>query len=166
MNIRSTENGFAIFSPCETYRYVLGRTFETGRATVAFIGLNPSTATEAKDDPTMRRCIAFSQRWGYRHLIMLNLFAYRATDPHDLDITHNSVIGEDNDLWLRAIPPRVNLIIAAWGAGGKRFHRGAYVRRLLKAAGTELKCFDVTNGGHPKHPLYVHGDTEPRPYGG
>ncbi|WP_368188730.1 DUF1643 domain-containing protein [Aeromonas sp. R7-3] len=71
----------AVFSPCRTYRYALSRVWATDKPYALFIGLNPSTADETLDDPTIRRCIDFAKRRGYGGLVMANLFAYRATDP-------------------------------------------------------------------------------------
>jgi len=72
----------ALFSTCRTYRYALYRQLDqANQTTVAFIGLNPSTADETKDDPTIRRCVGFARSWGFGFLLMQNLFAFRATDP-------------------------------------------------------------------------------------
>src|SRR6185436_5707784 len=76
----------AIFSPRRTFRYVLYRGWENHdrtreRSAIAFVGLNPSTADCWNDDPTVRRCVGFAKAWGYCDFYMLNLFAYRATDP-------------------------------------------------------------------------------------
>lgn len=73
-----------IFSPCGRYRYTLWREWIGGEGFVQFIGLNPSTATDTEDDPTIRRCINYAKSWGYGGMCMTNLFAYRATLPsHD-----------------------------------------------------------------------------------
>jgi len=46
-----------------------------------FIGLNPSTADETSDDPTLTRCINYAKYWGFGGVCMANLFAFRATKP-------------------------------------------------------------------------------------
>ena len=74
----------AVFSPCRTYRYALSRVWAADKPYALFIGLNPSTADETLDDPTIRRCIDFAKRWGYGGLVMANLFAYRATEPSEM----------------------------------------------------------------------------------
>jgi hypothetical protein len=67
-----------IFSAGRHYRYVLWREWEAANMEYAmFIGLNPSTADEVRDDPTIRRCAGYARRWGYGALCMTNLFAYR-----------------------------------------------------------------------------------------
>lgn len=73
----------ARFSPDRVYRYDLVRDWDTRQQVVAFIGLNPSTADESEDDPTIRRCIRYARDWGYGGIVMLNAFAFRATDPRD-----------------------------------------------------------------------------------
>lgn len=71
----------ADFSACGTYRYALRKIWLPAAPQVLFIGLNPSTADEKSDDPTIRRCLGFARSWGYGGLIVANLFAYRTTAP-------------------------------------------------------------------------------------
>jgi hypothetical protein len=80
----------ATISPCRMFRYALWRRWGSGPYAM-FIGLNPSTADEQNDDPTIRRCIGFAQSWGYDALCMANLFAYRATKPTDMKNAANSL---------------------------------------------------------------------------
>lgn len=126
---------------------------------VMFIGLNPSTADETTDDPTIRRCIGFAKRWGYGGIWMTNLFALRATDPKVM-LAHPEPVGPENDERLLHWYSRSNLVIAAWGQHGK--HRGR-ARQILKKL-RDLYCLGRTRDGHPRHPLYVKGDTEPIPF--
>lgn len=121
---------------------------------VAFIGLNPSTADETADDPTIRRCVAFAKRWGYGGLVMLNLFAFRATDPRDMR-SAASPVGPENDDHLRAVAAEAALVVAAWGVGGSYFGRDFRVRRLM---GDGLMALGFTKSGQPRHPLYVKAD--------
>ena len=87
----------ADFSACGTYRYALRRIWLPAAPQVLFIGLNPSTADEKSDDPTIRRCLGFARSWGYGGLIVANLFAYRATAPSALREARDP-IGPLNDL--------------------------------------------------------------------
>lgn len=147
----------ATFSPCRTWRYELWRRW--GREPeryCAFIGLNPSTADETNDDPTIRRCIGFAKRWGFSGLYMLNLFAFRSTDPTGLK-TANDPVGPENNLHLMRICDSAELVIAAWGVHGTYLDRHKKVLSLLGP----LHCLGTTKDGHPKHPLYLAGDTEP-----
>ena len=47
---------WAIYSDCERYRYTLRREWGGGSGGVTFVMLNPSTATEVQNDPTVERC--------------------------------------------------------------------------------------------------------------
>ena len=87
-----------VFNETRTHRYTLWRTWDSSLPYCQFIGLNPSTADETKDDPTVRRCIAFSKMWGYGALCMTNLFGFRSTDPAGL-LTVEDPVG-DNDAHL------------------------------------------------------------------
>ena len=79
--MNETELQRTIFSQDREFRYTLWRQWGRVVKTVAFIGLNPSTADEQVDDPTVRRCIRFAKDWGYDAMWMMNIFAFRATDP-------------------------------------------------------------------------------------
>jgi hypothetical protein len=149
----------AEFSTCRTWRYSLWRIWDwQGFANcVAFIGLNPSTADENIDDPTIRRCIDFAKRWGYGGLYMLNLFAFRATDPAVMKAAPDP-IGPENDRQLAYYQSNVGRVVAAWGKHGSHANRAAAIRKILRGP---LHCLGVNNDGSPKHPLYVKGDTVP-----
>jgi hypothetical protein len=135
------------------YRYQLRRQWDDGPL-VAFIGLNPSTADETQDDPTIRRCIGFAKRWGYGGLIMANLFAFRATNPRVMRDAASAAVGPLNDAHLEAVYWESAMIVAAWGAGGSYRNRDREVARLL---GT-MMALGFTKNGHPRHPLYVRAD--------
>ena len=96
-----TQSGSAIFSSCRKYRYILWRRWavDCNANYAMFVGLNPSTADETDDDPTIRRCIRFAKSWGYSGLCMANLFAYRATDPKDM-LVATGPVGVENDKYL------------------------------------------------------------------
>ena len=146
----------AELSPDRIYRYALYRTWDNDKPKVMFIGLNPSTADETIDDPTIRRCKHFAADWGYGGLIMANLFAVRATDSKVM-IAHDAPIGLENNQWLRALAREADLIIAAWGDRGGHLKRDQAVLSLLP----NMMCLGVTKKGRPKHPLYLRADTQP-----
>ena len=151
----------ACFSPCRTWRYSLWRRWSESGGTVAFIGLNPSTADETHDDPMVRRCIGFARRWGFGRVIMLNAFGYRSTDPRKLrDIV--DPVGPGNDAAIRAICRRAGLIVACWGIHGALFDRELAIHKLLH--NRSLFCFGTTAGGQPKHPLYLRSTERPIPF--
>lgn len=138
------------------YRFRLERAWDiNNRRRMVVIGLNPSTADDTIDDPTIRRCVGFAKREGCGGLVMVNLFAYRATDPRELQAVSNP-LGAGNDTTLRQSCVEGNrIVVAAWGVHGGYLGRGADVRRLLIRNGVELHHFGLTKDGHPKHPLYL-----------
>lgn len=146
-----------IFSPCRSYRYALWREWIGGEGYAMFVGLNPSTADETQDDPTIRRCIAFAKAWGYAGLCMTNLFAFRATDPKDMKAAADPV-GPDNNKHLGMLAQRAGVVVAAWGANGTHRGRDAEVRAMLDQA---LHCLALTKDGHPGHPLYLPKTLKP-----
>ena len=124
-----------------------------------FLALNPSTADETQDDPTVRRMIRFSKSWGFGRLVVCNIFAFRATDPNVMKAQADP-IGPDNDAWIVRCARDAGVVVAAWGLHGTHVQRDANVTKTLRDAGVRLTCLGRTNDGHPRHPLYVAGKTE------
>ena len=145
----------AIFSEDRKYRYALRRSWEEQQPFCLFIGLNPSTADETNDDPTIRRCIGFAKDWGYGGLYMANLFAFRATKPKDMKLEYDS-IGIENNEWLLRLSERVVRTIAVWGIGGGYKNRDKEVVKLIP----NMFCLGTTKHGFPKHPLYLNKNTK------
>lgn len=146
----------AALSQCRTYRYALWRVWDETRPLTLFIGLNPSTADETSDDPTIRRCIGFARDWGYGGVCVANLFAYRATYPADLKAAPDPV-GPENDRWLRRLAGEAELVVAAWGNDGAHMGRSLIVADLLPG----MKCLKTNRSGEPAHPLYQPGSARP-----
>lgn len=151
----------AVFSSCETYRYVLSRSWAMTLPDVCFIMLNPSTADHAVDDPTIRRCLDFARQWGYGSLQVVNLFALRATDPQALRQVTDPV-GPANDQAIVEAARTADRVVVAWGVHGSWRQRDATVCRLLE--GTPLYHLGLTKDGQPKHPLYLRRATKPQRY--
>lgn len=150
-------NQGAEFSKCGRYRYKLWRTLNVGSGSVLFVMLNPSTADADKDDPTIRRCVDFTHRWGYRKLYVGNLFALRSTDPSTLWTTEDPV-GPDNVSALRYMADQCAAVVCAWGNHGAWHLTGAWMRhRLSKYL---LFHLGLCKNGEPKHPLYLRADTK------
>lgn len=150
----------AVFDPSGCYRYRLWRVWDPTHPRVTFILLNPSTADADRDDPTLRRCVGFARAWGYGGLEVVNVFAWRATDPAALRRCPDPV-GPDNDAAVLAAVQGVALVVAAWGNGGCHQGRAAAVLRLLD--GLPLTCLGLTRAAQPRHPLYTPAATLPRP---
>jgi len=151
----------ASFSECRLYRYVLWRRWEHWRGDqpqkqVMFIGLNPSTADESEDDPTIRRCIRFARDWGYSGILMMNAFAFRATQPKDMFAAADP-IGPKSDDAMYYRRTQCGLIIAAWGVHCPVDRE----RRICEIIDGPVHCLGKTKGGRPKHPLYLRADTKP-----
>lgn len=152
----------ALFSPCRTYRYDLWRRWDETLPVCTFIGLNPSTADETVDDPTIRRCLAYAWLFGCGSLRMLNLFAFRATDPNVM-MQAPDPVGPDNNsvlamAWANKGPK--DITIAAWGRHGKFMDRQWIVARVIGP----LQCLSVNSDGSPGHPLYLKRTLTPRPW--
>jgi hypothetical protein len=146
----------AELSACRNYRYALWRSWDDSKPRVMFIGLNPSTADEAQDDPTLRRCMNYAQTWGYGSVCITNLFAFRATEPNDMKNAKNP-IGPDNDKWLKKLVGESSLIVAAWGNDGSFLNRSTQVRKFLPP----LHCLKCNKSGEPAHPLYQKANLSP-----
>jgi hypothetical protein len=141
------------------WRYSLTREVAlTGDGMVTFVGLNPSTADENADDPTIRRCVRFARDWGFATLKMVNLYAYRSTDPRNLRLCAPSdAIGPENDHVLSIVFGGSDLIVAAWGVR-------AGPERVAEVMGWPIRpsvCLGLTKDGHPRHPLYVPAAARP-----
>jgi len=154
------ETATAVFSPDRQYRYALTRQWDTTMPWIAYVMLNPSTADALLLDPTVARCRSRAQRLSAGGLIVLNLFAVRATLPADMR-AHDDPVGLVNDQvideYVRALRP---LVVAGWGADVmvRRTGRDRDVLRLLDAAGAGVyRIGPATRAGHPGHPLYMPG---------
>ena len=151
---------FCEFSPCRTYRYTLQIIWDAQLPLIMFIGLNPSTADETNDDPTVRRCIQFAKDFGGGRLVMTNIFAFRSTDPKAM-LTHpGDVVGPENDAALVGSAHPAQLIICAWGKHGAHQGRGEAVRERI-AAVRPLHCLRFNSDGSPAHPLYLPAKLRP-----
>lgn len=151
----------AIISPCGLYRYRLWRRWGEGKSAV-FIMLNPSTADAEKDDATIRRCIGFANRESCGGLVVVNLFAFRATQPKDMKAAADP-IGPENDAHLGDVvwSSQAGPIIAAWGNHGTLSGRAFAVAHRF---GEVLQCLGTTKEGQPIHPLRLHRATPLRPF--
>lgn len=147
----------AILSKCRKYRFALWRTWDDTKPYVMFIGLNPSTADERNDDPTLARCINYAKSWGFGGLCMANLFAYRATNPNDMKSATDPIGSKNND-WLVKLANEAGLIVAAWGNDGSYLGRSKQIKELL----TNVYCLKLNKSGEPAHPLYQKSDITPK----
>lgn len=153
----------AIISACGAYRYWLSREWDSTRQHLLFVMLNPSTADALIDDATIRRCVAFARANGFGGLEVVNLFAYRATDPKELRRVPDPV-GPVNDTHIAAAAARAGAVCVGWGASPAVDDRSQVVLPILRAAGHEPQCLHITRSGYPGHPLYLAKKKRLRPY--
>lgn len=153
----------AVYSPCESYRYSLTRVWDPAGARALFVMLNPSTATEVQNDPTVERCERRARTLGFGAFRVTNIFAFRATDPKVMRAAADPV-GPGNDAAIRESLPWADRVICAWGTHGAHLDRGRAVEALLRATGTPLFHLGLTQAGAPKHPLYIGYDVQPMPW--
>ena len=71
----------AVYSDCEKYRYSLTRIWDGEAKKLHFVMLNPSTATEIQNDPTVERCERRARTLNFGAFRVTNIFAWRDTDP-------------------------------------------------------------------------------------
>lgn len=144
----------AVYSPCEKYRYSLTRTWDDAAGKVAFVMLNPSTATEVQNDPTVERCERRARTLGFGAFRVTNIFAWRDTDPRKMRAAVDP-IGPSNDDAIADACAWADQVIAAWGTHGEHLGRGASVEQILRRANTPIYHLGLSKAGHPKHPLYI-----------
>ena len=153
----------AIYSNCERYRYSLTRIWDPNGRRVLFVMLNPSTATEVQNDPTVERCERRARALGFGAFQVTNIFAWRDTDPRAMRAAPDPV-GPHNDATILAGVGWADQVIAAWGTHGAHLGRGAQVQALLNQTGAPIQHLGLTKEGHPKHPLYIAYVQQPKPW--
>jgi hypothetical protein len=154
----------ATYSADEVYRYDLTRVWDPEGSRVAFVMLNPSTATELANDPTVERCERRARALGHGAFRVVNIFAYRATDPREMRAQPDPVGNPENDAAIAEAASWADLTVCAWGTHGAHLDRGPRVERLLRATGRPLLHLGLSKAGHPKHPLYIGYSVQPVPW--
>lgn len=154
-HLKGDAASLAVYSDCERYRYLLWRDWGApGGRRIGFVMLNPSTATEVQNDPTVERCERRARALGFDGFGVANIFAYRATDPRAMRGQADPV-GPGNDAAILDLAAGTQMLVCAWGTHGAHLGRGAAVERLLRARGLMLHHLGLSQAGHPKHPLYI-----------
>jgi hypothetical protein len=153
----------AEFSPCRTWRYALYRRWAFDGPTMLVVMLNPSTADETTNDPTVNRIEKLARAKDFAAVTVANLFAFRTAYPRVLKQAPDPV-GPNNDRWLQRLRVEHEMCIAGWGTHGSYRNRAAKVL----AAGWlgDLLCFDTNGDGSPTHPLFIPDEKlyDPQPY--
>jgi hypothetical protein len=153
----------AVYSDCEAYRYSLTRVWDPEGARVGFVMLNPSTATEVQNDPTVERCERRARALAFGGFRVTNIFAWRDTDPQAMRRAVDPV-GPENDAALIEAAAWADRVICGWGNHGAHLGRGPAVEALLRATGRPLHHLGLSKAGHPKHPLYIAYAKGPEPW--
>lgn len=154
----------AVISDCGKYRYHLHRHIGIGgRGSCCFVMLNPSTADAMQDDPTIRRCIGYAKNLGCDSLEVVNLFAYRSTDPEVLaSMSRDSAVGPENDHHITRASSPAAFVLCAWGNHGSLFGRDREVLDLIRSNGAKPMALKINaKSGQPAHPLYLKADAQP-----
>jgi len=144
----------AVYSECERYRYSLTRVWDEDGRRINFVMLNPSTATERQNDPTVERCERRARALGFGAFTVCNIFAWRETDPFKMRRAAEPV-GPENDAAIIAACAAADTLICAWGTHGAHLDRGSQVETIMRATGRPLYHLGLSKAGHPKHPLYI-----------
>ncbi len=153
------KNSWAVFSKDMLYRYRLRRWWQDGLR-ILFIMLNPSTADEIQNDPTVERCERRAKALGFGGFEVVNIFALRSTDPKGLYLAKDPV-GEANVTAIDAAVLSCDEIVCAWGAHGTLLDQGERVKSLLQNCNRPVKILGLTQKGMPKHPLYISYKVRP-----
>lgn len=155
----------AVFSPCRSYRYNLWRTWGSGGKMINFICLNPSTADEFINDPTVERLERRARTMGFDGMTVTNIFAWRSTDPRGLVLQTRDPIGPQNNHYILQTAQSHEMVVCAWGRNGSLMSRSKDVVTMLYEARVELNAFRVSEKtGQPEHPLYISYQVKPTPW--
>jgi hypothetical protein len=166
-----TEAAWAVVSPDDRYRYLLGRCWDSvlgapsTRPVWLFGMVNPSDARE-EDDPTVRKCIGFAKRGGAGGLLVVNLLG--VSSPYPKDVVEavkrgEDVVGKHNEAaiaWALA-QASVGRRVAAWGRILPKLvpHAQAGIRAFLAEHRHPAECFGLNDDRTPHHPLMLGYDT-------
>ena len=159
-HIKGDAPSVAVYSSCEQYRYALTRIWDKNAGRVAFVMLNPSTATEMQNDPTVERCERRARALGFGGFRVTNIFAWRDTDPKNMRMA-KAPIGPENDTTIQEACTWADKVIAAWGNHGAYLERGAQVIKILRGSGRPILHLGLSKQGQPKHPLYIAYSQQP-----
>ena len=153
-HIKDDAASVALYSDCEKYRYALTRVWDEKGKRALFVMLNPSTATEVQNDPTVERCERRARALGFGGFRVCNIFAYRATDPRDMR-AQSDPTGPENQSAILKAAVWADTIICAWGTHGEHLGQGQMIETLLRGQPKPLFHLGLSKAGHPKHPLYI-----------
>lgn len=156
----------ALLSDDRLYRHWLLRVWNEALPIYAVIGTNPSKADEMANDPTIRKVLGFGERLGFGGALMLNVGAFRATDPKDWKAARDP-FGPGNTidhLQGHLIKFKPSIVVAAWGKPCMISERGQHRAEAIKRNILGMKCWGRNGDGSPRHPLRLSYSTELEPF--
>ena len=159
-NTKDKTYSIAVYSDCESYRYSLCRIWEPKKKKLTFVLLNPSTATELQNDPTVERCERRARTLGFGAFLVCNIFAWRDTSPEKMKKASDP-IGNHNDKAILSGCVWGDKIICAWGTHGSHLNRGEKVLEIIRTISKNPYHLGLTKAGFPKHPLYISYEQDP-----
>lgn len=151
----------AVISSCKTYRYLLWRIWDADKPMLTYLMLNPTTADDRLNDPTMLRCMRRAEMLGYGGMWVVNLFAVRAIGTERL-YHHADPVGPQNDVALLGACMQADTVMCGWGLHGRVLNRGVDIAILLRDKNIATQCFGINENGQPVHPYYLPYDIPPR----
>jgi len=151
-----TQTSEAVLSDDGRHRYRLTRTWQPGLPVMVWVMLNPSIADAIEDDATIRRCKGYARLEGCGGIVVVNLYAYRATSPQDmLAQSLDDAIGPLNDQYvteeLAVAATEGWPVVVGWGVHAEQT-RADWLRSRAESMGAPLLCVGVTKSGAPRHP--------------
>ena len=121
-----------------------------------WVGLNPSTADASTDDPTTRRIISFTKKFGYNFVVLINLSTICSPCPKRLR-EHNRLNVIEPAPLCEALARVIDSVVFCWGnVPPKLTESKCSIERL----GINAYCLGKTRQGNPRHPLYLSRSTE------
>jgi len=153
----------AKFSDCMAYRYELLVRWKAFGPIMTWLMMNPSTATEMKDDPTIKLVTKRAKNLGYSGIRILNVFAFRATKPEDMMMQLDPVGPKNNETIISALE-KDKEVYCAWGNPGAHLGRDEEIRKMLAANNIKMKCIKINKTGQPVHPLFRAMDDKYQDY--
>lgn len=157
----------ARFSPDLRYRYTLAWIWETDRPMLVAWMLNPSTATHEVLDPTVAGLVKRAQTWGMGGVEVINLFAFRATEPKDMKAQADPVGPLNDDMTRAVLLASLDLdatVVCAWGKHGRFLDREAKALAMAREIDCPLHFLKLNGDGTPAHPLYLPHALKPTPW--
>lgn len=154
----------ATLSPDEYFRFSLTRAWINTKdrdyhRSALFIMLNPSTANNYQDDPTVKRCVNIADTHDCDRLTIVNLFPFITPIPKVL-MKWTAEKLDQNDAHIRDALEHTQLIICAWGSLVKDEILRSRAREVLKLIHVPTFALHINKDGNPKHPLYCKSDSK------